>query len=138
MKTPTDFFKEHQKTAAWLCFLMIFASLMFYFKWNNHQIDKKLLKSPAFAVGYFTGFQPAPGKGAQAMYYFTVNDTNYGGGRLDGRYRKLGNKMFEKSFPVIYNTQDPTRNQILVFSSDFSRMGLAYPDSLKWVEELNQ
>jgi hypothetical protein len=37
-------------------------------------------------------------------------------------------------FPVILSSEDPSKHQILMFGSDFSKFSLPFPDSLKWSE----
>lgn len=39
-------------------------------------------------------------------------------------------------FPVIFSSKDPTKHQVLMFWSDFSKFSLAFPDSLKWSERV--
>jgi hypothetical protein len=53
----------------------------------------------------------------------------------DGRYRKIRDELFRRSFPVIYNSKIPEECAILVFKSDFEEYGLNHPDSLNWIEE---
>lgn len=109
--------------------------LVAYINWHNKRFDRQILQSPAFSVGHFTELKVSKGSGLQGYYSFTVNGVTYSSGHIDGRYRNFGKSIYDRSFPVIYNRKDPQTNRILVFTNDFSEFGLAYPDSLNWVEE---
>ncbi len=41
-----------------------------------------------------------------------------------------------RAFPVILSAEDPSKNSILMFWSDFSQYSLPFPDSLKWSESV--
>ncbi|WP_247235323.1 hypothetical protein [Telluribacter sp. SYSU D00476] len=41
-----------------------------------------------------------------------------------------------RQFPVILSSEEPSKNSILMFWSDFSQYSLPFPDSLKWSEEV--
>lgn len=120
-----------------MIFIVAIIGVFIYGTWHNKQMDLKILDSPAFSVGYFLGTTLSKSTGLEGHYTFKVRGETFGGGQTDGRYRKLGNKLFERSFPVIYNSKDPKQYQrILVFPSDFERFHLPYPDSLSWVTDL--
>src|ERR1700735_2556006 len=117
--------------------LLIIVGSVIYGTWHNRQHDVTFFRSPAFSVGHFYNFTATKSTGLEGHYTFQVNGATYGSGQTDGRYRKLGRKIFEQSFPVIYNTNDPADFQrILVFPSDFERFKVPYPDSLSWVTDL--
>jgi hypothetical protein len=106
-----------------------------YMNWHNKQIDRQILQAPAFSVGHFTALKGGKSTGLEGFYSFAVDGITYSGGTTDGRFRNIGKRIYDRSFPVIYNTKNPQVNQILVFSTDFSEFGLAFPDSLKWVDD---
>jgi hypothetical protein len=41
-----------------------------------------------------------------------------------------------RAFPVILSSEDPSKNSILMFWSDFAKYSLPFPDSLKWSEKI--
>lgn len=41
-----------------------------------------------------------------------------------------------RDFPVILSSEDPSKHQVLMFWSDFSKYSLPFPDSLKWSERV--
>jgi hypothetical protein len=119
-----------------LC-LMLGAALYSNRERKKHR--QSILGSPMFASGQFLELKNL-GKASNytltGFYSFTVNFETHGGQNTDKRYKKIQAFILKKRFPVIYNSNDPTKNSILVFPDDFSNFNLPYPDSLIWVEGL--
>jgi len=117
--------------------ILIFAIIMWWItQKNNDQHLQEILKAPSFENGSFKDFVYEKGKGEIGIYSFKVKGTEYKNGKTDGRLRKIYDSLYCKSFPVIYNVQDPTKNRILIFPSDFAKFNLPYPDSLSWVKKI--
>jgi hypothetical protein len=129
------YLKGHQSVFFWLSALVLFICIFIYINWQNKQRDRKILQYPAFSVGHFTQLKVSKGSGLEGYFTFDVGGISYNSANLDGRYRNLGKRIFDQSFPVIYDSMDLEVNQILVFPTDFSEFGLPFPDSLRWVEE---
>jgi hypothetical protein len=115
-----------------LC-LMLGASI--YTNWQKNKFRRSILGSPAFASGQFLELKNL-GKASNytltGFYSFTVKYEIHGGQNTDKRYKKIQAFILKKRFPVIYNSNDPTKNAILVFPDDFSNFNLPFPDSLTW------
>jgi hypothetical protein len=127
----------YQRTIFWGSFFSLIAIVTIYSNWQGKKYRRSILESPAFSAGHFTGLKAEKGKTLIGTYSFTLNDITYIGTEGDARLRDLGKTIYQRSFPVIYNTKDPQKNQILVFPSDFSDYNIPYPDSLRWVQEFD-
>ncbi len=67
-------------------------------------------------------------------YEFYVDGKKYGNQASGIGIRPGAYKQFVgKSLPVIYNSKDPSENQMLVRPIDFSSHGQEIPDSLFWI-----
>jgi hypothetical protein len=44
-----------------------------------------------------------------------------------------GNYFIKRTFPIAIDTTNPQNSLILITPNHFKKIGLAYPDSLKWV-----
>lgn len=48
----------------------------------------------------------------------------------------LEDRLIGVTLPLLYDTNNPKINHILLFKSDFESYNLNFPDSLKWIEDL--
>ena len=123
----------------WGSLLCVMLGASIYSSWQRKKYRQSILESPVFASGQFLELKNL-GKASNytltGFYSFTVNYETHGGQITDKRFKKIQALMFKKRFPVIYNSNDPTKNSILVFPDDFSNFNLPYPDSLTWVKAL--
>jgi hypothetical protein len=103
---------------------------------KNGKYAKEILEFPKYTNGIFEKFRYEKGKAIISDYSFEVNGVVFKSWKSDGRLREIGNYLFNRTFPVIYNMKDPTKNEILVFPSDFLNYKLTYPDSLNWVRKI--
>jgi len=106
------------------------------FSWYHNSKEKRaLVRSKAFGVGTIYRVLVMKSRGTVAYYDFKVGD----GEGTDARYEQLGSLIYKRSFPVIYDSLDPSNCQILVFPDNFAKYGLPFPDSLSWViDRLNE
>ena len=106
--------------------------LAFYARYNSDKSASRLLKNGVLttATTYDYHFSLKGAKGYS--YRIVVNGKGYDGFLGDGQ--GIGKPVFlYKTFPVIYNREDPSENRMLVSPRSFEFYGLSFPDSLKWV-----
>jgi hypothetical protein len=127
----------YQGLIVWGFLFFFIGASVIYGYWQKNKFRRHILESPAFASGHFAEFKVTGKNGLLGYYFFIANDDEtHGGSKKGERLRRLGVDIFKNSFPVIYNSKEPTKSEILVFPDDFSDFGLAYPDSLSWVKEI--
>ena len=113
-------------------FILLFVYLISHL--NNKRNVQMISKSPSFSIATINSFRYEKGKALLAEYYFNVNGKTFKNAKGDGRFEKIGKFILNRSFPVIYNSNDPDKSAMLIFRSDFEKFNLAFPDSLVWVE----
>lgn len=78
--------------------------------------------------------QIAKSVGASVRYSFSVNRHNFEHSvGVFSLSPASPDRFIGRSFPVAYDTIDPSNSIILLTPQDFSIFHLQYPDSLKWV-----
>jgi len=97
----------------------------------------EILDSPSITTGTLTQIRYEKGKTTLGDYTFTVGDVKINSVKGDGRLQAKANHLIKRNFPVIYNSKDPSKNDLLIFPSDFEKYDLIFPDSLIWVEKKN-
>ena len=102
---------------------------------NIEQRRQRIMSSPSFTSGFIEDLEHGKGKTTTGVYKFEVEGVVLTGKIGDGRLDKIRRMLFERSFPVIYNSKDPEINAILIFPSDFAWLNIPFPDSLNWVKE---
>ncbi len=70
------------------------------------------------------------------LYSFSFNSKGYFGSKYMSSAINYAS-FLNTEFPVIFDSLDPKRNEMLIFKEDFEEFGLVYPDSLKWTEKYN-
>lgn len=101
---------------------------------KNKKHVHEILDSPSFTTGTLTKIRFEKGKTILGDYTFKVGDIQVNSVKGDGRFQVLANQLMNRSFPVIYNANDPSKNDLLIFPSDFEKYHMIFPDSLIWVE----
>ena len=101
--------------------------------WRKWQIEKSHQISSGRIYNYYYG-----GRG-NAGHFFIDFILNIQGKEYKGSSTYLmkdfdcDRKFIGKTFPVVYNPDNPSTSSILIIPEDFSRYGYSFPDSLKWV-----
>ena len=103
---------------------------------SNKKFIESIMKSPGFSNAVFSRLKNEKGKVLQALFVFEANGLPYENLRSFGPYKEKWSHFVGRSFPVIYNINDPSMSEILVFPSDFAKFKLKYPDSLEWVNKV--
>ena len=125
---------ENRKSALFIILLLvgcvIFVAIGFWRRWK---IEKSHKVDIAQIYNYTYG-----GRGNAGRLYvdFTMNikgkEYKSSSGYLTTDFNC--NKHFlGKTFPVVYNPDNPSISSILIIPEDFARYGYSFPDSLKWV-----
>jgi len=105
---------------------------------NNEKHVEEIVESPLFTNGVIHEITYEKGKTTLADYQFEVNGISFTSSKGDGRLQHLGKLIIDRPFPIIYNSEDPNKNDILIFKSDFLKYNIKFSDSLNWVLELEQ
>ena len=101
--------------------------------------NNEIRKNKAFTTGQITNH----GKRDKGLFIlkctYTVNGKIYKDVYAGGRVLACNYQYFEsKYFPVVYSTKNPEKSNILMKPRDFEDWGLAFPDSLKWVDDYSK
>ena len=90
------------------------------------------MKSGTLTTAQIIAFGDVGKYGEGVSYTFTVDNKKY---TQKLERTELDYKHFElflgKTFPVIYDSQNPSTNRILITKSDFKRFKISIPDTLK-------
>lgn len=95
-----------------------------------------MLRSAAYSVGKMFRVVSMPSRGTVGYYTFNIDEEQWAGEITSARLLDLGPAVFKRSFPVIYNSGDPKQSQILIFPDQFEYYNLPFPDSLQWVQDI--
>jgi hypothetical protein len=115
--------------------VVVIALALTYTVSKNKKHVSEILNSPSITTGTLTKIRYEKGKTTLGDYTFTVGNIQINSVKGDGRFQEMANKLMNRNFPVIYNSKDPSKNDLLIFSSDFEKYHLKFPDSLIWVEK---
>jgi hypothetical protein len=102
--------------------------------------QKKLKSDHKVCVAYVYKFN-AGGRGNAGGIWidFTidVNGKTYGGSTLyrvsDISTAIVDRYMLHKTFPAVYNPNNPSISSLMVLPDDFKSNGYVFPDSLNWI-----
>lgn len=122
---------------AWvLIFVIILAISIILAVRSNQKRISDILESPSYADGSLIDIRFEKGKTTIGDFTFKVSGVQYQSSKGDGRLQHLSKFVFNRKFPVIYNTHDPRKNDLLIFPSDFEKYNVVFPDSLNWIRKL--
>lgn len=77
--------------------------------------------------------------GGSAKYVFEVEGNMYKNQRGYNNVRKSRcESLIGKHFPVAYEKGNIKNNRMLITTSDFESFSIPFPDSLKWVKEIEE
>ncbi len=83
-------------------------------------------------MGRALSFQHVSKSGNRVTYFFEVGNKQH---LEKGEETELDGSYFvdfkNKSFPVLYDPEEPKTNRILLIKSDFEQFNIAIPDTLK-------
>lgn len=105
-----------------------FVIIAFY---NQRQVNN-LKNNHEITLGQITKFYRHLKQTSRYDYNFFVGKEKYSGSYT---VVECHNEFVNKKFPVIYNPSDPTKNEMLIFYSDFEKYSEVYPDSINWANK---
>jgi hypothetical protein len=102
--------------------------------------DKEIEENKGFTTGQITNYIAPAGlqTGWSIEYTYTVDGVTYENVHCGYRVNeeRVCRLFMGRYFPVIYSTKNPKKSSILMRPDAFNAWGLAFPDSLKWSENL--
>ena len=109
----------------------------FITEYTQHKRDQSFLKNAAITTGVFNGELKEYKKGSNGPWYvctYIVNGDSYQATEPYHAVHKFGDRLLINSFPVIYDSTNPSEGYVLMFKSEFVRFNLKQPDSLAWID----
>lgn len=88
-----------------------------------------------FTTGTILRFsEDAKGSGGRITYQFKVDEKEFKNvGAFGNIYTSEGQNFVNKHFPVAYEKNNVSNNQLLISPKQFNEFNLPFPDSLEWV-----
>lgn len=128
------------RDASGLLLLIVFVFLPLTFL--TERCDEKKLAKRKEKMQLTTGtivkrFAPLRSAGRSFEYVYYVGGKRYSHDYSVNLnlYNRFG--VFEnKRFPVVYEKDNPSNGKMLIFRQDFPQYGIAFPDSLRWAQEM--
>lgn len=110
-----------------ILFIVIFVTL--FPKTKEQRIKNNALFTVGKIISIEDGHRAAP-----AFYYYkyVVNKDTISSDRSGNSIKYI---FLNKSFPIIFNSNKPKENRMLIYPRDFERFDIAFPDSLNWVKQ---
>jgi hypothetical protein len=118
-----------------LVILIVILILYVYVNGENSAANYKneILKKPIVATGLVTSIRSKYKHGYEISYEFLVDNVKHGSTASSSKYESIKNIIVGKRFPVIFNRDEISFNEILIMPEDFNNYDMAFPDSLAWV-----
>lgn len=119
-------------------FLLIFcASIAIISIFRQNKLDRTQRLTVGEVYHYSVGGRGNAG-GIWIDYFFVLD-----GIRIEGSSRYLSNeikyenlnKVLNMKIPVVYSFKDPSISSLMLLPKDFTKRGIAFPDSLNWIIE---
>ena len=124
----------NNKTLAIWTLIVLVLSLGFLFtQFHNWATKNKIIKNAAFTTGKFTGIVRPFEKGKNGPWYeceYEVKGNTYKAYKPVAIVKQLGNLILSHTFPIIYDSTNPSHGLVLISQSDFTDLNLKFPDSL--------
>jgi hypothetical protein len=112
---------------------IIFIFLLAY----SFRNDKQLKKNGITTTAKITNWRMDAKSGKHLDYEFTMDNKTYVGSKLYfGLDVYEAKSLVGKTFPVIFVSNDPDKNQLLIKSEEFIDYRVTRPDSLKQYDKL--
>ena len=118
---------EVRITIMLILFIVIFVILFPKYK------EQRIKNNALFTVGKINSIENGH-RAASAFYYYKylVNKDTISSNRSGNSVKNI---FLNKNFPVIFNSNKPKENRMLIYPRDFERFDIPFPDSLNWVKE---
>jgi hypothetical protein len=126
---------------SWAIFIliMVFAIVSII---NDNSKEKQLSRKAnrGYVNGYIYHTRLSTQKGQNdiiiAECRFTIGGKRYEQNYPLSKFIQQYSLLELKEFPVMYSSQNPDNNQLLIFPEDFYQYHISFPDSLNWVNNL--
>ena len=125
--------KQKRKTIKYLPFIFLVILVILIYR---HLILENRLKNN-YKVSFGTVYKnlrEGKGDGVIVHYQFRVFSKVYKGARTFQALHNDASILLERTFPVIYDTNNIENCDILIQKRDFDKYEIPYPDSLNWVQ----
>ena len=119
-----------------ICFLAVAGCGYLIIHFINERDRAAMLRSGAYSAGKMFRVTTMKSRGTVGYYTFNIGEEEWAGEITSARLLDLGSAIFKRSFPVIYDSNDPKQNQMLIFPDHFEYYHLPFPDSLQWVQDI--
>jgi len=122
-----------QKAKVWTILLSCIGLLALYGIYEGKQHKDRIKQNQIITTGKIVDHEK---KGYRTddlfIYEYFVNGSKYKASHI-GNWPKDYSVFLNRNFPVAYNELDHKEAEMLIFPSDFERLDIPFPDSLKWV-----
>jgi ABC-type glucose/galactose transport system permease subunit len=110
--------------------------LIIYNKYSSSSLGKNFV----IVNGIVTAAKVLNKVGQDAYYSFSINGKYYDGSQPLPKFKNVEDRFVleGKMFPVVVDSTNYSNNKMLFDSLSFTRYGLEYPDSLKWLKQYLQ
>jgi hypothetical protein len=103
---------------------------------HSNMVDE-IKKNKAIILGRITDAKYAYQEGINMDYEIIVNGVVYKGFiQCPCSFCPYNTLFVGHSFPVAYSLKNPEHHEMLLQPADFERYDLSFPDSLKWINNL--
>lgn len=111
----------------------LFVTIVFIFFYIKGEINESnTLSHHGFATGEVYDYAWGSRAGVTLYYTFKNEGQSFNGGQKIYIGKQFAYRFKGKTFPVAYNTEDPSISTLLIEAKDFRKFGLEFPDSLNW------
>ena len=118
-------------------FILVCAGMLIYQYFGNADLRAVLMKRRKLSTARIDHISQQGGKYKQSVCYtFQVEQQTYQDCRQYHLSGALEEKLVGVYVPVLYDSVNPSLNQILLYKGDYQTYKLGYPDSLHWIEDL--
>ena len=119
-----------------ICFLAVAGCGYLIIHSINERDRATMLRSGAYSVGKMFRVTSMKSRGTVGYYTFNIGEEEWAGEITTAQLLDLGSAVLKRSFPVIYDSNDPKQNQMLIFPEQFAYYHLPFPDSLRWIQDI--
>lgn len=124
--------KTNPKTLQTIVIIGGIILLAFLARWNSQRAVDNRKNNKCYAIGRITRYVFIP-KGRQGFEFeFFVDGSKYESYHFFPR--DVGS-FTNKKFPVVYECDNPSNSNMLIFPGDFRQNNEVFPDSLSWVRQ---
>jgi hypothetical protein len=119
-------------TAGLIYFLIIVAGGWLYGDIKSQNFVKAILEKPEITIGFInnTHFEK---NGFVVEYSFNAGEKDLSSYVSHPRFISIRSLLYNgRSFPVIFSSTNPEKNEMLILPEDFNHFNVPFPDSLSW------